>query len=916
MKKIYSIFMFLSLLLLINCVPVQAEEISPRLTIDKITAKEGAAIEVPISISNNTGMCGAIVSVSYDKELKLTSISRGEGFPSLFMTNPGNYQSNPVKILWDGLEADTSNGVIAILTFEGVEKEGTYAISASCELGNAVDGNLKSTGFVQGNGEIIIQKHEHSGGMATCINKATCEKCDEEYGEIDAEKHVGKTEIRGAVEATVNSEGYTGDTYCTDCGELIQKGTSIPKLTVNESAAVITVVGDKVAAGRDVTVSVDISKNSGIAGFSYDINYDEQAMTLKSVSAGDLISGNGQLSINKNVVNWYTSDNVKGDGNLLKIVFTVASDAQPSTYPVSISLHDGKKNLVDENGTFVEVNYVGGRIAVTRGMLGDLNGDDDITIADVVILNRHVLGKASISSDRLMFADITGDDDITIGDVVLLNRHVLGKVNILSEEMTALNELVLGTERVGDAENETGMKIYADDINIKAGTTVDIPVKISGNTGLAGFALTVQVPEGYTLNSIKAGNMLANGTFTVNGSNCTWYTADNMTANGVFMTLNVSASKTAKSGQIIIGVKDGKANNLSDEMGCTVAADFDPVTITIDMESECEINGHKGGTATCTEKAVCTVCGKAYGEVDAKNHAGQKETRNKKEATCTETGYTGDTYCKACGVKMSSGKSVAKTGHEWNAGVVTKKPTVTKTGVKTYTCKICKSTRTETIKATGVLPPGTVVKDTASNGTYKMAKDGLTLEFTKMISTTRKTLTIPSVVKVKGTSCKVTSVAANALKNNKKLEKVVIGSNISVIGSNAFSGCTKLTTVSGGSNITKYGDGAFYNCGKLKSISINKKATAIGAKAFYKCISLAKVTLPSTVKSIGSYAFYGCKNLKSITIGSTGLNSDKIGKDAFKGIYSKATISVPRGKATAYKKLLISKGVSKSAIIK
>ena len=70
------------------------------------------------------------------------------------------------------------------------------------------------------------------------------------------------------------------------------------------------------------------------------------------------------------------------------------------------------------------------------------------------------------------------------------------------------------------------------------------------------------------------------------------------------------------------------------------------------------------------------------------------------------------------------------------------------------------------------------------------------------------------------------------------------------------------------------------------------------------------------MKSIGSYAFYGCKNLKSITIGSTGLNSDKIGKDAFKGIYSKVIISVPRGKATAYKKLLISKGVSKSAIIK
>ena len=72
---------------------------------------------------------------------------------------------------------------------------------------------------------------------------------------------------------------------------------------------------------------------------------------------------------------------------------------------------------------------------------------------------------------------------------------------------------------------------------------------------------------------------------------------------------------------------------------------------------------HEGGTATCTEKAVCTLCGQAYGAVDANNHVGGTELRNAKKATCTEDGHTGDTYCKGCGVKLQSGTAIKATGH-------------------------------------------------------------------------------------------------------------------------------------------------------------------------------------------------------------------------------------------------------------
>ena len=121
------------------------------------------------------------------------------------------------------------------------------------------------------------------------------------------------------------------------------------------------------------------------------------------------------------------------------------------------------------------------------------------------------------------------------------------------------------------------------------------------------------------------------------------------------------------------------------------------------------------------------------------------ELRNAKEATCTEPGYTGDTYCKDCGEKIGSGtaipakghtevidEAVAATcttpgktegkhcsvcneilvaqevipakGHSWDKGVITTSPTCSDAGVKTYTCTVCSETKTEVLDATGHTP--------------------------------------------------------------------------------------------------------------------------------------------------------------------------------------------------------------------
>ena len=74
--------------------------------------------------------------------------------------------------------------------------------------------------------------------------------------------------------------------------------------------------------------------------------------------------------------------------------------------------------------------------------------------------------------------------------------------------------------------------------------------------------------------------------------------------------------------------------------------------------------GHKGGTATCKDKALCEVCRQPYGELNKNNHTGGTEVKDAKDATCTENGYTGDTCCKGCGAKLESGKVIPAAGHK------------------------------------------------------------------------------------------------------------------------------------------------------------------------------------------------------------------------------------------------------------
>ena len=104
---------------------------------------------------------------------------------------------------------------------------------------------------------------------------------------------------------------------------------------------------------------------------------------------------------------------------------------------------------------------------------------------------------------------------------------------------------------------------------------------------------------------------------------------DTVTVNGTAVTLDENNSFT-------LAPADGEQRIVvTDKAGNTAE-----MTVTVN-------DGHTGGTATCTEKAVCEVCGKAYGELDPNNHTDLKHFPAK-AATEDAEGNIEYWYCEGC----------------------------------------------------------------------------------------------------------------------------------------------------------------------------------------------------------------------------------------------------------------------------
>lgn len=168
------------------------------------------------------------------------------------------------------------------------------------------------------------------------------------------------------------------------------------------------------------------------------------------------------------------------------------------------------------------------------------------------------------------------------------------------------------------------------------------------------------------------------------------------------------------------------------------------------------------------------------------------------------------------------------------------------------------------------LSKGDKISNKKTGAVYTITKTGKnrTVEYRSILKKNTRQLTIPANVKLKGKTYKVTSIADNALKNNKKLKKVNIGKNVTKVGNNAFQGCS----------------------------------------------SLQHIILPAKVKAIGNKAFYNCKNLHYIQVNTKKLTAKSIGKNAFGKGFIVPRIKSDKSKWHSYRNIFTAKGMSSQAL--
>ncbi len=389
-----------------------------------------------------------------------------------------------------------------------------------------------------------------------------------------------------------------------------------------------------------------------------------------------------------------------------------------------------------------------------------------------------------------------------------------------------------------------------------------------------------------------------------------------------------------------------------------------------------------GGKATCTSPAICSICGKPYGDVDTTINGHEYEpvynwSKNGESCTidfvCKREGCSGSvqnhklTYTCAVTSKViktatctqeeittrtatyifnnieytTSKDFVTKSalGHTWDDGKVTKEPTKTEEGIKTYTCTrtSCQQTKWETIPKSNGDPdnpggntgdggntdnpggntgdsgntdnPGGNTGDSGNpdnpdgntgdngnpskpggdtdDGQQPSAPSDTTGGGQQPSAPTDNTETVKVGMVTSDDKAAAKYQITNVDKKevsfvkpvNKKAKKITVPNTVKIDGKTY-----KVTCVSGKT---------FSGANKCKTIIIGKNVTSIKANAFS-----------------------GCKNVKTIIFKTTKLTKKTVAKNAFKGITKKTTIKVPKKKVSSYKKIFKSKGLSSKVKVK
>lgn len=168
MKKIISLLLVVCLL--VTALPSYAfAENTAVFSVGTASAKAGETVDIPVVISNNSGIVALKVTVSYDADvLALTGVTSGNLFSGGDVLFGNDLTANPYNLIWlDSLSKVnyTNNGTFAVLHFtvNANASAGDTTIGIACDSGSTFNVDLVGVPFAAQNGTVTVLPAEKGG---------------------------------------------------------------------------------------------------------------------------------------------------------------------------------------------------------------------------------------------------------------------------------------------------------------------------------------------------------------------------------------------------------------------------------------------------------------------------------------------------------------------------------------------------------------------------------------------------------------------------------------------------------------------------------------------------------------------------------------------------------------------------------
>ena len=216
------------------------------------------------------------------------------------------------------------------------------------------------------------------------------------------------------------------------------------------NAATFTAGSENATAGNVVSVPITVAPSAGetstdVNAYAIAISYDSSVLT-PVVKGTDEVGDNTYATVgdsfNSGVLTADLKDNETGNDEVLigwaaaspvnvteastlaTVDFTVNANATGSTdVKVAVAQVANSDSALADKST---IEAASGTVTVdtATGLLGDVNNDGDITMADANAIVRHVANIELIAVDRQQYADVNKDGGITMADANAIVRHV------------------------------------------------------------------------------------------------------------------------------------------------------------------------------------------------------------------------------------------------------------------------------------------------------------------------------------------------------------------------------------------------------------------------------------------------------------------------------------------------------------